>query len=243
MADRYTMHDVLRWQQVDEGRLPMKRSQLHDPKFAGRRDFALSGLHLLHEGLGYTYVALGDRDKATDHFRDSCRFVGQIFTLPQAGETVAPGRLSAGYCMSWLVALAIRESAMAADLALLFDPQQHSASSSESAQVIAISLQHLLAGRKDDALAALTAPRAEMSDEFQYMDRCLAAIASLDEPEILCSLRCASAAWASRVERSHKGLPQAVCFIHGLGLLRLAELVLGKRLDIDSEVIPAHFFA
>ena len=142
------MADVLRWKKMDEGRLPSKLAQLHDSSFHGRRDFVLSGLHLLHEGLGYTYVALDDPKIASNHFLTSCQYVEQLFSLPERGEVVAPGRLSAGYCTSWLVALAIGADATAASLASKFKQEHLSARSGHSEiEQIALSLQALMSNR------------------------------------------------------------------------------------------------
>lgn len=243
MSGRYSMADVLRWQQLDEGRLQMKLSQLGDASFAGRRDFVLSGLHLLHEGLGYTYVALNRPKDARLHFLESCRYVKRIFELPTLGESVSSGRLSAGYCMSWLIALAIKEDGVALSLAELFLPAYVSADKGQaSIEGMALALQSLIAGDADSARKTLADVTISESDDLKHYIGCLEKLAERDEERFLESLDLASRVWLRQIVKTHQGLPQSVCWMQGLGLLRLAERVLGKPMDSSNELIPARFF-
>lgn len=243
LDNRYTKADVLRWQQVDEGRLQMKLAQLTDTAFAGRRDFVLSGLHLLHEGLGYTYVALNEPERARSHFLDSCHYVVRLFELPEIGEAVAPSRLSAGYCPTWLIAMAIGAEDIAKSLTALFKSEYLTHDMRQAGmEQIAVTLKALVEGRVGDAQVLLSQSPISNPGDFQHYLECLAAIAEGSDDGFRASLELAARSWAERIVRTHKGLPQAVCFMHGLGLLRLAERVFGRSLEIDIKSIPSRLF-
>jgi len=243
VSSRYTRSDVVRWKEADESRIQLKLAQLHDSSFHGRRDFVLSGLHLLHEGLGFTYVALEEPEIARNHFLASCQYVEQLFSLRERGEPISPGRLTAGYCKSWLVALAIGENATASSLASKFKREDLPAGKRRSEiEQIALLLKSLIGCSEDFHDEELGPPSSARSNDFKYYLECLDGIAERDEERFLHALERAADNWLIQIVRTHRGLPQSVCFIHGLGLLRLAEQVIGKPIEVSNVLIPSSFF-
>jgi hypothetical protein len=243
MISRYTAVDVIRWRQADERRLPMKLSQLNDDAFVGRRDFVLSGLHLLHEGLGYTHIALHEPDAARAHFFESCQYVLRLFLLPSSGEVVSSGRLQAGYFQSWLIALSIGADGLAFSLTDSFKNEYLTGKDSlAEVERIALALQLLILGRADGAKDILQARPIPAASDFTHYFDCLRAIAEREEDRFVESLDLAAKEWCSRIVKTHKGYPQAVCFMNGLGLLRLAERFVEHPIEIDNDLIPSQLF-
>lgn len=244
MKPRCTEEDVARWIAVDQQRLSAKLAQLNDPSFAGRKDFVLSGLHLLHESLGYSHLALSNYALARQHFVESCEYVLRIFELPDEGEPVAHGRLVAGYCESWLIAIAAGAVPLAVSLAEAFSRNCTLSSDQLSGtEQVAFALRALLNHDHAEALRILQLSRSPEPITSGYRLPALDGIASSNEQLFRDSLTRASEHWRSVAARAHVGLPQSVAFIGGLGLLRLAELLFGHKIDVKLESMPSELLA
>jgi hypothetical protein len=83
----------------------------------------------------------------------------------------------------------------------------------------------------------LKKPRIEKM--FSDYPACLQAMADKDQDSFQTSIAAAATTWAKRASRYEKGLSDSVCFIQGVGLVRLAEQVIGTRIGICNEHIPA----
>jgi hypothetical protein len=100
-------------------------------------------------------------------------------------------------------------------------------------------LKALTEYRLNDARALSAEGHPSEERMFRGYIGCLAAISRSDEDGLVNCLGEASKAWEQYARRTWKGLPDAVCFMNGVGILRLAERTWQKRLMCDDPNIPA----
>ena len=83
------------------------------------------------------------------------------------------------------------------------------------------------------------AQTAALEGQFKGYAECLEAIADKDPCRFAEAFEIATKSWTRFAARTVRGLPLAACFIQGVGLIRLAERVIGERIEISNEHIPS----
>jgi hypothetical protein len=99
-------------------------------------------------------------------------------------------------------------------------------------------IKSLAVGDTATAQVTLSQKRPRIEKMFSAYPDCLHAIANKDQAGLCDAIAIACKTWARRAARYEKGGPHAVCFLQGIGLVRLAEQVIGGKVSIAEEHIP-----
>jgi hypothetical protein len=233
MKKYYSPEDVVRWQQSFDKSVRIHLEKLSDLELSpDGYDFHLSLLSLAYHELGMTRIAQGGFEEARKMFHESVQARCKMFERAEKGV----GRsIDAIYFQSLLIAFVTKEEDLVARIVDLYKPVEGIADAIYLGRAV-----KLLA--KNDTIAAKSAlaqKKPRFVTQFPGYAECLEGIADKDEQRFALGLNVASESWRKCAARRDKGLPFSVCFIQGVGLVRLAEWVLGKRISVVNEYIPA----
>jgi hypothetical protein len=235
MKKYYSPDDVVRWQASIEESVALHLKKLSEPGLLAQRgDFDLSMLSLTYCDFGMMCIAQGEFQDASKMFSESVRTRCKMFELIEEG--LCPTRpIEAGDFPWLLIAFVTKDEDLIARVTDLYKPDKGIPSSIYLGRVLKLLAKNDTSGAK--AALAQKVPRFE-TEVVGYAD-CLEAIADKDEQRFALGLKVASESWRKCAARRDKGLPFSVCFIQGVGLVRLAERVLGRRVSVDNEYIPS----
>jgi hypothetical protein len=232
MKKYYTAEDVARWQPTFEKSVTIHLEKLSRPGQPSEHyDFHLGMLSLHYCDFGMMRIAQGRFEEARKMFQESVQTRCKMFE--RAGEGVGES-IDAGQFQSLLIAFVTKDESLVARMADLYKAEEGVPES------IYLGSAVKLLAKKDTrgAKAALAQKKPRFETLFVGYDDCLEAIADKNEQGFASGLKVASESWRKVAARRYKGLPSAVCFIQGAGLVLLAESVLGKRLAVVNEYIP-----
>ncbi len=239
MKPLYSPADVERWvAQNAKKRLLLERRLGTD--WSGVTDAqGLSMLSLTREDEGYTAIALGQQEEAIRYFREAVLVEIKILNMARMGVTGATGYLVTGCFQILLNALAIGDDSLTAQFVAVFEVDGIAAQASPpDSTYIACVLKALAQGKQEDAKHLLATPPPDVDPQFAGYVECLQVIAEDRFNEFEGELRRAAQAWERFVRKDSPGQPQSACFMGGLGLLRLAEKVWQRQLEVKVEHLP-----
>jgi hypothetical protein len=231
MKQFYTAEDVIRWEKVNAEGIRLHLEKLATGLPEQGVDFHLSMLSLAYDAHGMTLIARGAFKEAINAFRASGEALCKMYERFETGQ----GRsLEAGHFQSVLISYVTKDSSLISRLV-----RHYRADDGTPGSVFLGRAMKLLAmGEIEGAKKALGGKRPRFESQFNGYADCLHAVADLNEERFASALRLASGSWAKWASRAMKGLPDSVCFVQGVGLLRLAEQVLGKAIAVSNEHMP-----
>jgi hypothetical protein len=227
----YSSDDVARWLKIDQQSITLHLNKLEGEMPQTTIDFhlyMLAGSYYLH---GMTCIAQNSFGAAIDAFRASAETRCKMYERYNNGL----GRsLEAGHFQSLLIAFVTMERALVSRFVHNFRADEGTPGSVFLGRALKLVALNDLESAKNEL--ARKKPRFE--PQFIGYAECLDAIAGVDVQRFTAALNLASASWAKWAVKRAKGLPESVCFIHGIGLVRLAERVIGSRVIVIDEHIP-----
>lgn len=232
MKKFYSPEDVARWEEAKGGSVALHLEKLSDPSLVPQKqDFHLGMLSLSYQSKGMTFVALERFEEAKQSFRGSIETLCKMYERFEKGQ----GRsLEAGHFQSVLVAFVTKDQPLISRLAAHYRADDGTPDSVYLGRVVKL----LAMGDIDAAKTALAQKKPRFEPQFVGYADCLEAIANKDQQRFVTALNGASESWSKWASKRVKGLPDSVCFIQGIGLVRLAERVLGNPIPISNEHMP-----
>jgi len=240
---RYTMEDVERWESVDQKYFPPLLQRLRDePNHrAVVRGHGFCSYVLARQGMAMCAIVRGKYSLAMGHLAAGAEARCLMYERYEAGEDISPDYLSAGNWLNLLLAHASGDEAVVERLCTLYDEKYFddpATRSVEESKYIGRIIKALTEGRVEDARRTQGEPAPKIERMFRGYLECLTAIADGDEAGLEEALRFAADAWEKYARRVWRELPQSVCFIHGVGFIRLAERVWGRPVVLEIDHIP-----
>jgi hypothetical protein len=234
----YTPEDVRRWAEVDARCLQLGEQRLSNPP-GGRIENALSDNAGWHALAARRLIAEGRLAEARDHLIKGARYCAEIFERHARGEPMNIEYVNAG-CFQWLLdALASGDWAAAEHFSSVFPAEFDKRSRSIPSSIyIARPLKALVEGRIEDARQMLAQKQPSIDPMHRGYPECLRAIAARDRAGFVEALKAASVYWRRWAARAERGLPHSVCFLHGAGLMALAQRVMDQRIDEPVDHVP-----
>jgi len=233
MASRYSPEDVARWEGTFPNSLAIHTEKLkRDDASPDHRRFHLGMLSLTYRDMATTAIARGA-------FADAIRLlrlgVDTVCRLHELFEQGFPGEgADAGHFQSVLLAFATRDTELSKKMVSHYRFDKGIKASVFLGKIIK-SIAH---GDHAAAQDTLSKPWPKVEAMFRGYPECLQAIANKDEPAFRQAIPSTSKNWAKWAARVEKGLPGAVCFIQGIGLVRLAEHAMGRHIPISDDNMP-----
>jgi hypothetical protein len=239
MKPLYLPSDVDRWVTQNAKRRQLLARRLGTNWSDATDAQGLSLLSLTLESEGYTAIALGKRDEAIRSFHNAVSVVAKLLDMGRQGSTGAETYLRTGFFQTLLEAFAIGDDSLTAQFVAVFDVDGIAAKASPpDSTYIARVLKALAQGKQEEAKHVLATPPPDVDSQFVGYVECLKAIADGRRSELEGELHRAAQAWERFVRKDSPGQPQSACFLGGLGLLRLAEKVWKRRLEVTVEHLP-----
>ncbi len=231
MGGFYSNDDVVRWDKSYRQSIDLHREKLATDLPQQKVDFHLSNLSGSYYMQGMTFIAQSAFDEAIQAFRASAEAKCKVYERFKNGQ----GRsLEAGTFQSVLVAFVTNDEPLVSRLVDLYRADEGTPDSI----FLGKALKLIATGGLDSAKAALAQRKPRFEPQFVGYAECLEAIANKDQQRFVSALNVASESWAKWASKSVKGLPDSVCFIQGIGLVRLAEQILGNTIPIANEYMP-----
>lgn len=231
MGQFYSNEDVARWDKSYGQSVDLHLEKLSADLPQEKVDFHLSNLSGSYYMQGMTLIAKSEFRKAIEAFRASAQTKFKMYERFENGQ----GRsLEAGNFQSLLVAFVTRDEALVSQLVGKYRAEDGTPGSI----FLGRALKLIAMSDLDGAKIALREKKPRFEPQFIGYTDCLEAIANKDEHRFLTALKLASDSWAKWAVKRVNGLPDSVCFIQGVGLVRLAERVMGKRISVVDENIP-----
>jgi hypothetical protein len=231
MGHFYSNDDVVRWDKSYRPAIDLHREKLTTDLPQPKVDFHLSNLSGSHYMQGMTFIAQGNFDAAVQAFRASADARCKMYERFEKGQ----GRsLEAGHFQSVLVALVTKDQALISRFVSHYRADEGTPDSIFLGRAVKL----LTMGDIDGAKTTLAQRKPCFEPQFVGYAECLEAIANKDQQRFVSALSVASENWAKWASKRVKGLPDSVCFIQGIGLVRLAERVLGNPIPIANEHMP-----
>ncbi len=241
---RYTSEDIERWEATSAEVLRLLLQQLRDEPDG--RVCQLGRGYLSLEGSAWSNAlisaARSQWPTSLGWLRVSVDAICVLYEACMAGRRIAPQSLAAGNWQTLLHAHASTDSLLVSRFCKLFDLEfaaRREIGSTKDSLFIGRLVKALTEHRLDDARALLSRQWPSVERMFRGFVECLQAVAMNYEVGFARSLQSASAAWQKYASRNWKGLPDAVCFLNGVGLVRLAEHTWQKRVTLSDPNIPA----
>lgn len=231
MKNFYNDADIARWETADKQSIPLHLEKLKGEVHEKKIDFHLDMLAGSYYMQGMTFIAQGNFDEAVQAFRASAEARCKMYERFEKGQ----GRsLEAGHFQSVLVAFVTKDQALISRLVVHYRADEGTPDSIFLGRAVKL----LAMGDTDGAKTALAQRKPRFEPQFVGYADCLEAIANKDQQRFVSALSLASESWAKWASKKAKGLADSVCFIQGVGLVRLAERVLGNPIPITNEYMP-----
>jgi hypothetical protein len=228
----YSPQDVVRWEAAKGGSVALHLQKLSEPGLVSeKQDFHLGMLSLSYQTKGMIFIAQGRYEEAVHSFHDSIKTLCKMY---ERFEKEQGGSLEAGHFQSVLVAFVTKDEPLVSRLVGLYRADEGTPDSI----FLGKALKLVASGDIDGAKTALAQRKPRFEPQFVGYADCLQAIANKDQQRFVSALNVASESWAKWASKRVKGLPDSVCFIQGVGLIRLAERVVGNPIPITNEYMP-----
>jgi hypothetical protein len=231
MGRFYSNDDVVRWQKAYVQSIGIHLEELATDLSQQKIDHHLSGLAGSYYMQGMTFIAQGAFDEAIQAFRASADARCKMYERFERGQGWS---LEAGHFQSVLVTFVTKDQALISRLVNHYRVSEGTPDSIYLGRAVKL----LAAGDIDAAKNALARRKPHFEPQFAGYPDCLEAIVNKDPARLVTALNAASQCWAKCASKTVKGLPDSVCFIQGVGLILLAEKVIGQRIPISNEYIP-----
>lgn len=239
----YTRSDIERWctvnqREVDEIREEMQLLPADDKR--GRADL-IRALSLAHEGLAFSRFADEDYQNAVGHFRMACGALSEIYSVSDDQKIGwAPGDFQA-----LLIAWAAKSDSARIQLATALasasvDPIKEWGPPDSA--YLSSTIAYITVGKMGTAARCLERPPRSIDPRFRGYGSVLSAVVELDQRKTVDALHSAAESWSRYVARNERNLPYSACFVHGVGLARMGQAVIGSTLELDTEAIPLNRF-
>ena len=233
----YTEDDVARWfQTIEDG---IATSEDLPKSVPDRKARVLGTLGGEYRDLALSHIARDEYERAREALTKSVGFHVEIFASVHRAELTNPEWLEAGSFQQLLEALAAGDAALVEQFNAVFpaefDPRSRSVKSSI---YIARPLKALVESRIADAQGMLKEPEPKPDPISRGYTNCLRAVADRDMSRFVAALGEAAAGWRKWASRNERGLPYAVCFLHGAGFVGLAERVMGEPVPETVPDVP-----
>lgn len=227
----YSEEDVARWQIAYAKSIGIHQEKLTTDFSQPAIDFHLGGLAGSYYMQGMTFIAQGAFESSLQAFKASAEARCKMYERFENGK----GRsLEAGHFQSVLVAFVTKDEALVSRLVGLYRADEGTPDSI----FLGNALKLVATGDIDGAKTALAQRKPRFEPQFVGYADCLEAIANKDQPRFVSAASVACESWAKWAAKRVKGLPDSVCFIQGVGLVRLAERVLGNPIPVISDGMP-----
>jgi hypothetical protein len=231
MGAFYSDEDVARWEKSYQQSIGLHLQKLATDLPEQKIDFHMGMLALSYETQGMIDIAKGRFQAAIGAFRSSVEVRCKQYERYEAGKGDA---LEAGTYQSLLIGLVTNDGELVSRLANHYRAENGTADS----VFLGRAVRPIVMNDIDAARASLSQKRPRFEAQFVGYAECLEAIVNKDERGFVAGLDLASKSWLKVVSRRDQGLPYSVCFIQGVGLVRLAEKVLGRPISVANEHIP-----
>lgn len=237
MKQLYNDEDVARWSEIDKRELRVANDLPSD--IPDRTARVLGRLSDAYRSMALSHLAYDTLVQAREALAMSVSYETEIFERFEGGEPINIQYINAGDFQSLLDALATGDWSVVerfnAVFPAEFDPRSRSVKSS---LFIARPLKALVEGRIADAQQMLEEPEPKPEAMFRGYTDCLRAIADRDMPRFVAALGAAADGWRKWSSRNERGLPYAVCFLHGAGFVALAERIMGESVPATVQDVP-----
>jgi hypothetical protein len=231
MGRSYSDDDVVRWDKSYRPAIDLHLEKLGTDLPQQKVDFHLSNLSGSYYMQGMTLIAQGAFDEAIRAFRDSAEARCRMYERFEKGQ----GRsLEAGHFQSVLVAFVTKDQALISRLVGHYRADEGTPDSI----FLGKALKPVATGDIDAAKKVLAQRMPRIEPQFVGYADSMEAIANRDQQRFVSALDAASESWAKWASKKVKGLPDSVCFIQGVGLVRLAESVLGTPIFVTNQHMP-----
>jgi len=240
-AKLYNMSDVTEWEETNERRFQelskrLKSGESHPTIDAGKGLSSLSRLHLLK---GMTAVAREEFAPALGHFAASCEVKCVLYEQYIAGKDIHADFVSTGNFQTLLLTHVTRDKRLTKRFSNLYRLEFAGVTRSpKDSTFIGSLLKALSEDHLEEAREIMNKPRPRVDKQFDGYIECMESIVNKDEKGFVSTLEYASNAWEKFVRRDCKGNPLTVCFIGGVGFIRLAEGLWKKPIKVEIEHIP-----
>ena len=232
MGRFYTDKDVERWEEVyqDSGRLHLDKLAANPPQQAV--DFHMSMYSLECQARGMTLVAKKLFSEALALFHESVERRCKMYERWESGLGRA---MQAGHFQDLLVAYVTNDDALITKFARHYRADDGTSDSMFLGRIVkCIALNDIEGAR--NGLRQKKPSRFET--QFSGYPDCLEAIVEKDQARFVDAIAFAATKWSRWSCRVEKGLPGSVCFLQGVGLVRMAEKTIGNRIPVTNEYLP-----
>jgi hypothetical protein len=232
MGRFYTEKDVERWEEVDR-----RIGRLHQDKLAANPppaevDFRLSALSHESRARGMRCIAKGHISEALACFRESIEWRLKMYERCASGLGRA---MEAGHFQDLLVAYVTNDDELISRYARHYRALDGTEDSVFLGRVVkCVALKDLEGARK----GLLQKRPTRFETQFSGYPDCLEAIVEKDQGRFIDAIAFAATKWSRWSCRVEKGLPGCVCFLQGVGLVRMAEKTIGARIPVMNEYLP-----
>lgn len=236
MAAFYTTEDVLRWEENALKNIPFQTKALREPGISLDKQWQRYGF-LSGSYYSLTMIAISRKqfDRAREFLRQSVEMDFQQFEVELALESP----MDAGNFQAVLLAYVVNEPWIISKVLNYYRWEKGVPESVFIGKII----KSLALGDLKTAEATLAQKRPRIEKMFEAYPDCLRAMLEKNPVALQVSINLGSKTWARRAARFEKGLPDAVCFLQGAGLVRMAQHVMGGRVAITDENIPAELIS
>lgn len=231
MGRLYADDDMARWEHSYKDSVAIHLDKLANSATEAEIDFRLGMLAVSRYTLGMISVAKGDFLGATARFRSAVETrCGQYERFEQG-----VGReLDAGHFQTLLLALVTRDDTLVSR----FRAHYRAENGTKCSIFLGRAVKRLAANDREGARLELDRRKPPIDPQFLGYCECLEAIAAGNEGQFTDAIVRAGNHWQTWAAKTVRGLPDAVCFIQGVGLVRLAEKVLRRPVPVTHEHLP-----
>jgi len=228
----YTQDDVVRWEAANSRAIALREGFLANPPARLDIDTQYASLGQAYSAMGLTAIAQSKYQVAFSYFAKST--ASTLHRIERMSAHSATG-LEAGHFQSLLLSLVTKDEYLISELAhryLLVEGPSDSIYLGRVVKALAL---------RDNVTAqlALSVSPPRIDSQFRGFVEVLKSIAHSNNSSFTTAMNAATIHWATWTSKKAVGLPQSVCFILGVGLVRLAERVFNSSLDFSTEHVPA----
>ena len=232
MGRFYTEKDVERWEEAYR-----RTGRLHQDKLAANPppaevDFRLGMLSGESRYLGMICIAKRHFSEALVCFRQSIEWRLKMYERWASGLGRA---MEAGHFQDLLVAYVTNDDELISRYAKHYRAGEGTDDSVYLGRVVKCIALKDLEGARNGLLEKK--PR-RFETQFSGYPDCLQAIVEKDQARFVEAIAFAATKWSRWSCQVVKGLPDSVCFLQGVGLVRMGEKTLGTHIPVKNEYLP-----
>jgi hypothetical protein len=231
MGRLFTDGDLTRWENSHKESIALHLAKLSSSETETEVDFRLGMLAVARHTQGMIDVARGNFPQAVSSFRSAVETRCWQYERFEQGV----GReLDAGHFQTLLLALVTRDDALVSR----FLGHYRAENGTPTSVFLGRAIKRLVANDRQGARLELARRKLRPDPQFRGYCECLEAIADGNDDGFGDAFAQAATNWQTWAAKTVRGLPESVCFIQGVGLVRLAEQVLGRAVPISHEHVP-----